>query len=449
MSHKKVLFDTQKARLFGVFAIFVGCVAALPSVTSASSLYLYGAGARSVGLAGAHEPVANNYLATWASPANLAHNQRVHFGLGAHLVSANFGIDQAGGHDRYPSVLPQDTVLGHIGVSSPVGGIFGGRLGLGIHLHIPMSGPTRIAARDHRTPQVAIFDSIENRLAVVMGAGYRITDWLSLGASFQLLAGLQGRADFSLSILDRRFTRRSLHIDLPSAISPIASVLLTPTDTTKISLGWRSAASVHFKLPVQVDVERVGLLHFEVEGIGLFTPHQVFVSASQVVGKWTLIAAATWAQWSALPPMAPRIDLEIDDAIITSADGNEQLIVVRNRPVAMAAKDIVVPRIAAEFAASDWISTRLGFRYRPTPLPKADGTANYLDAPAWTVAGGVSFVLRDDKLPDRAPLTIDAALGWTGLQRRTVTKRDPNDPVMATSVHGYNLRFALTLHHDF
>ena len=431
--------------------MFVGAwLSALgPAEGHASSLHLYGAGARSVGLAGAHEALAENYLATWASPANLGHNKRVHVGIGAHLVRARFAIDRTAGQERYPSVLPQDAVLGHIGVSSPIGGVFRDRLGIGIHLHIPMNGPTRIAARDHLTPQVAIYDAIENRLAVNMGLGGRVTDWLSVGASFQLLAALAGQADFSLSILDRRFNRRQLHIDLFSALSPNFSVLLTPSERTRVSLVWRSEASVHFKLPVQVDVEQVGKLHFEVEGVGLFTPNQAVLAVAQRWGAWTATAAVTWAQWSRLPPMAPRIDLVIDDAVLRSKDGDDRLIVVRNRPVAMAAKDIVSPRAAIEWQASELLTARAGVRYRPTALPKADGAANYLDAPAWTLATGLSVTLRDDKLPGRAPLRIDIGLGWTELQRRTVLKRDPADPVGATSIHGGNLRLAATLHHDF
>lgn len=444
-----------KPRVFGLFALVIGALVigaswfagATPAV--ASSLHLYGAGASAVGTAGSDDALANNYLATWTNPARLAFNKRVHFGLGTHLILPRFTVDQSGGHDLYPAVVPQGAILGHLGVSSPIGGVFGNRLGIGIHLHIPMGGPTRIAARDFRTPQVAIYDSIENRLAVVMGLGGRITDWLSIGASVQLLATLDGRADFSLSVLDRRFTKRSLHIDLLSELSPIASIQITPTDSTELSVIWRSAASVNFQLPVRVDIEKVGDLRFEIEGTGLFTPDQLVVAAAQTWGRWTVTGAATWARWSQLPPMAPRIDLDIDNSVFASDSGNDQLIVVRNRPVPMAAKDILVPRVGVQWQATEVVRARAGARYRPTPLPKADGTANYLDAPAITTALGVGFVLRDDQLPGRAPLTVDVGLGWTKLQRRTVTKRDPNDPVVATSIAGDNLRLAVTLHHDF
>ena len=420
-----------------------------PMTAPASSLHLYGAGALSVGMAGTHEAIAENYLATWANPANLALNKRVHFGIGSHMIQARFAVDRTGGEQQYPTVLPNNMVLAHLGVSSPIGGIFKNRLGIGIHLHIPTGAPTRIAARDHRTPQVAIYDSIENRLAINMGFGAKVFDWLSVGAAFQLLASLEGRADFSLSILDRRFNRRALHIDLFSSLSPIASILLQPTEDTRVTVTWRSAASVHFKLPVRVDIEQVGKLQFEVEGIGLYTPDQLVLAASQRLGQWTVTAAATWARWSQLPPMAPRIELRIDESVIASGSESNQLIVVRNRPVPMAAKDIIIPRFGAQWHASELVTARAGVRFRPTPLPKADGSANYLDAPAWTFATGISFVLRDDDLPERAPLTIDIGVGVTELQRRTVRKRAANEPVTATSLSGGNTRLALTLHHDF
>ncbi len=144
--------------------------------------------------------------------------------------------------------------------------------------------------------------------------------------------------------------------------------------------------------------------------------------------------------------MAPRIDLELNDSLLAT---DESLIVVRNRPIEMGAKDILVPRAGLQWRPRDFLALRLGVRYRPTPLPKADGSANYLDSPATTIAGGVGLVLLDDVHSDRSPLSIDIALAWTGIQRRSVHKIDPSDPVVATSVHGYNIRFAATLHHDF
>lgn len=416
----------------------------------ASTLHLYGAGARSISLAGSDDADARDYLATWANPANLGSTKGVHFGIGTHIIWHRFQIDRVAGESTYPTALPNGLGLGHIGVSSPIGGIFNNKLGIGIHLHIPMSGPTRIAARDHRTPQLAIYDSIENRLAVIFGFGARPLGWLSFGAGLQLLASLDGRADFALSILDRRFTQHSLHIDLFSAVSPIASIAIHPTDATRIAIIYRAESSVRFELPVVVDIEQVGTLRFRVQGEGLYTPDQVELAAShRFNAAWTAFFAATWARWSQLPPMAPKIDLDISDVLFAADGTDEKLIVVRNRPVPMGAKDIIVPRVGAQWRPNATVSARLGLRFRPTPLPKADGSANYLDAPAWTLATGLGFVLVDRDQKDRSPLAIDLALGWTQLQRRTVTKRDPNDPVVATSLHGHNVRFAATLHHDF
>ena len=416
----------------------------------ASTLHLYGAGARSIGLAGAHEAVAADYLATWANPANLAFNRGVHFGLGTHMLSDAFAIDRVAGATDWPSRYPGDLATGHLGVSSPIGGVFADRLGIGIHLHIPMSAPTRIASRDHRTPQVAIYDAITNRLVIAMALGGRVLPWLSVGAGFQLLAALDGRADFSLSVLDRRFTKRSLHIDLFSAISPLAGITIHPGDAFRFSLVWRSEAHVRYDLPVRVTVEQVGVLGFRVRGVGLYTPDQLVAAVSHRLGeRWLITAAATWARWSKLPAMAPTVDLEMVDE--QPADGRDaaELLVVRNRPIAMAAADIVEPRVGAECRLSDALVARAGVRWRPTALPQADGSANYLDSPALTVAAGVGWSLIDAQLPERSPLRIDLGLGLTRLSRRTVYKRDPLDPVVGTSLHGYNVRLALNLHHDF
>lgn len=425
-------------------------VALWPSISPASTLHLYGAGARGIGLAGTQEAIASDYLATWTNPANLGMAERIHFGLGATAVFDSFSIGRVAGTERWPSRLPGDLVVGHLGVSSPIGGIFNDRLGIGIHLHIPMSGPTTIGSRDHRLPQVAIYDSISNRLVIAMGAGARVLDWLSVGASFQLLATLEGDADFSLSVLDRRFTRRALHIDLFSALSPIVGLTLHPKGGFRLAVVFRGAAQVRYDLPVRVAVEQIGVLAFRVRGVGLYTPDQLVLAASQQLGKrWLVTAAATWARWSQLPPMAPRVDLDMADSEVGEDGERAQLIVVRNVPVAMAAADIIEPRVACEFAVLDTLTLRAGLRYRPTALPKADGDANYLDAPAFTIATGLSWTLHDDEIPGRSPLTFDFGFGWTQLAQRSVYKRDPLDPVIGTSLAGHNLRVSGTVQHQF
>ena len=427
----------------------LGCL--LPSAgLQASTLEVYGFGARAIGLAGAGEAVAEDYFATYTNPANLVLADRVHFGIGGHLIGNDFAIDRVAGQSRYPSILPDDLLTGHIGVSAPLGGWFARRLAIGVAMHIPLGSPTRITSYDYRTPQVVLYDSIGDRLVVVFGLGLRVFDWLSVGVSTQLLASLEGSGTFRLSALDHRFTSKALDIDLLSRLYPIAGLTLHPGDSFRLSLVWRGEAKVDYALPLEVFVEELGTVDFSVAGVGLYSPDTFIAAASWRFGERALITAgAGWARWAAMPPLAPKVHLDMAGEQISSADSPLQLLHVRSTQIDMAAKDIVVPRLGAEFQQVDWWRWRAGVRYRPTPFPKADGSANYLDSAATTMALGGTLVLRDEQEVARRPLQVDIALGWTRLARRTVDKRQPGDPVAGTSVHGGSWRLALTVHHDF
>lgn len=417
---------------------------------SASTLELYGFGARSIGLAGTSEAVTEDYFATYSNPANLALGKRVHFGLGGHLVGNRFSVDRLAGQDRYPTVLPADLLTGHLGVSAPLGGWLANRLAIGIAMHIPLGSPTQITSRDYRTPQVVLYDSIGDRLVVAFGVGARVLDWLSIGVSAQLLASLEGSANLHLSALEQRFTSKELDIDLLSRLYPIVGLTLHPGDDFRLSLVWRAEAKVDYRLPLEVFVEELGTLDFTIAGVGLYSPDSFVAASSWRFGERALLTvAATWARWSALPPLAP--ELNIDMAGEQLGEGGEQLrlLHVRSTQIAMGAKDIVVPRLGFELQQAPWWRWRAGLRYRPTPFPKADGSANYLDAAATTIACGGTLSLHDEQEIDRRPLQVDIALGWTRLSRRTVDKRDPADPVRGTSLYGGSWRLALTLHHDF
>ena len=428
--------------------LLAACLATASS--SASTMELYGFGARSIGLAGTSEAVAEDYFATYSNPANLALARRVHFGLGGHLVANSFAVDRVGGQERYPTELPADLVTGHLGVSAPLGGWLANRLAIGIAMHIPIGSPTQITSRDYRTPQVVLYDSIGDRLVVAFGVGARLLDWLSIGVSAQLLASLEGSAELHLSALEQRFTSKELDIDLLSRLYPIVGMTLHPGDNFRFALVWRAAAQVDYRLPLEVFVEELGALQFTIAGVGLYSPDSFVAASSWRFGDRALLtAAATWARWSRMPPLAP--DLAVDMGGEQLGPGGEQLrlLHVRSTQIAMAAKDIVVPRVGFELRQSPWWRWRAGLRYRPTPFPKADGSANYLDAAATTVAFGGTLALHDEEEIARRPLQVDIALGWTRLSRRTVDKRDPADPIGGTSLHGGSWRLALTLHHDF
>ena len=427
------------------------CVSAVvPATARATSLELYGFGARAIALAGAAEAVEDDYFAAFTNPANLAFAKHIHFGFGADAIWNRFDIQRVAGQSQYPNVLPADNYLAHIGISTPIGGIFRDKMALGIAIHVPLGGPTRLDAHDYRQPQLPLFDTLGDRLALVASLAYRPWPWLSIGAGVQVLTALTGRADIALSVLDHRITQKSMDVELSTKAYPIVGVTLQPRDDWRIAAVWRKSSQVSYAIPLAVDMQDVGHLNFKIQGVGLWLPDTFVFAAAHRMGPVNLTGGVAWLRFSQMPPLAPDVTVTIDDAALKQGAGQPDRIVdVHNLAVALGAKDILEPRLGAEWQILDAIVLRGGVQYRPTPFPRADGAANYLDAAATTIGLGAGAVLGEADAAVKRPLHIDLALAATVLSRRTVAKLDPGDPVQATSVSGAAWHLALTVHHDF
>jgi len=437
-----------RIRWAALAAILTASGSAAPA--GATTLELWGFGPRLIALANASEAAADDYFAAYANPANLALDRRLHFGYGGDVVIHRTSIDRRGGDARWPTRLPPDSILAHVGVSSPLPGWFHDKAAIGIAVHVPIAGPTRLDSLDHRIPQLPLYDSLGDRLALVVAAAARPVSWLAIGAGAQVLTALGGRADIGLSVLDQRVTYKALEVDLATVVVPMVGATVSPAPGVRIAAVWRAQSDVRYELPLHVAIERVGVLDFRVKGVGLWLPESIAVASSWRRAAWLATASLAWQRWSAMPPLAPDVTVRIDDRELAQPGSTiVELLYAHNVPVAMGAKDIAVPRVGVEWSASPTWTLRAGAQHRPTPLPKADGEANYLDAPATTVAVGAGFELGDPLGLAGKPLQVDLAVAWSGLARRTVVKRDGSDPVGATSLSGDAWHIAVAVHHDF
>ena len=443
-------------RLAGCWFVFSVAVVALwaatttPATAVASTLELYGFGPRAIGLAGAVEASSNGALTTWDNPALLGSLRHPQGGLIGTALLPAMQIAQARGHAQWPAALPGNALLGSLAVASPVGGIFAERVGVGLALHIPMNVPTSIASRDASQPQVPLYEGLASRLVVAIGVGWQVTDWLAVGATGQLLARLDGGGEFRLSALDRRFTDQRLNVDLISRVTATLGAVLTPHRRLRLATVWRDEASVRYRIPLTVSVAEVGDIRMDVAGVGLWSPMSLALSAQWTLApRWRLMASARWERWSTIPALAPAISLTIDDASLARQSGVPASVIARMQtlPVALAASDIVQPRVGIEGVLRPWLQLRGGLGFRPSPLPRATGSANYLDANSILAGVGASFSVPDPDRVDADALAIDIGLGWTHLLRRTAGKQDAADPVGAVSLEGDAFRVSIGLRH--
>ena len=439
------------ARRGWTIALAAMSLLALPRAVAASSAELYGFGPRAIGLCGAVEADGVGADVGWDNPALLGRLQSVHVGIGALSLRPFHAIEQLGGAATFPAVLPSAVNLGQIAVAAPLGGLFAQRVGVGVQLHIPVDGPSRVLARDPRTPQVPLYESLADRLLIAGAVGVRPLPWLSLGLQANLLAALVGNTNFALSLLRGEIVDQAISVDLRTRVTFGLSAHVEPSERLRLGLVWRQRSEVPFSIPLRADVEELGQLHFTVAGTGLWAPETLALAgAFDLDPRWRLLASMRWERWSALPALGPRVTLSADDAALAAQAGRDpqQLLALQSQPVPMAAADTVQLRAAAEWRGRRWLTLRGGLGLRPSPLPRANGTANYLDAPGMLLGLGASFAQARADQPTDDVWAVDIGVGWTHLWRRTALKRDVGDEVGGTSLTGEELRLSIGLRHS-
>ena len=220
-------------------AVLAAGLAAVAAPAGATTLEQWGFGPRALALGNAAEAATDDYYALHANPANLALASHIHLGLGTDLVANRFSVERLGGEDRWPTRLPKDNYLIHVGISTPLPGWLEGKAAMGVAFHIPLGGPTRLDSLDHRIPQLPLYDTLGDRLALLLGAAVRPAPWLALGASAQVLTSLSGGAEVGLSLLDKRVTYKTLQVELATEVFPILAATWLPSDDVRVALVWR------------------------------------------------------------------------------------------------------------------------------------------------------------------------------------------------------------------
>ncbi len=382
----------------------------------ASAWDLYGFGARGSALAGALAAGAEGGAAAYYNPAALLALPEPVLHLGVDWVLPALNIDQD--HPAAQGALtpnPVDMDLGlHVGLSVPLSGWFERRVALGLGVHHPADGGTRIEAFDPQRPQFFLYQSLPDKLLLAPAIAFEIAPWLLVGAGVQVLAFIDGEANAAVTLGGRRFTKTGLRVDILANKAPTAGVLLRPMDDLRVGLTYRHGLDFQYGLPLALEIEEVGTLSLVVEGVALYTPPQAEAGVAwQMSPRLLLLAAVTWAGWSHSPDPAAEVVVDLQGDKI----GRQELAHAESVPVDLGARDVLIPRIGAEWqASSDW-TLRGGLAFRPTPLPTPTGRTNYIDAPTLTTGLGASW------------RWIDLAAQASWMLPRRVDKTDPSDPV--------------------
>ena len=420
----------------------------LPTVTRASIFDTYGFGSRGAAMGNALTAGALDYHAAYYNPASLLARKHTHVGLGVTIIAPALRVERDLRGGAAETLLPDVNVGVHVGVSTSIGGVFKDRLAFGFALFVPMVRLTRAQSTDAAVPQFYMFENLPDKLLILAGLAGEPVPWLRLGLGIQVLANLNGTADFSVDLLSHRVTRRRLSVDLAAGVAATAGIVALPMKGLSIGLSYRQAIDLHYELPLTALIEGVGTLGFKISGTSLYTPHQLSFGVAWRM-PWvplTLVADLTWAMWSRAPSPSPTTRVALDTSDLNGS--TTPVFDTRAGPVPLAAQDIVIPRLGLEYQIGAF-DIRAGYAWRPTPLPTPVYRTNYIDSDVHAVSLGAAWTFRDPLQVHKKPLTLGLVFQALILRERRVLKADPTDTTGSYTAKGAIFHVGVDIQHDF
>lgn len=433
----------------------------VPIASNASVFEQFGAGPRSAALVGALSGSADGGEAAFHNPALLTHAPLAGawFGVAAtgHALSVQLarpvcegrylacrGQHQAGFSSR-AAQLPRDSQGFQLGWHYPLGGPLRGKAALGAGLSLPQGHIIRISGADPQTPKFLLYEGMPDRIAFLFAVAARLGQQVSLGVGVQVLAVLDAAIDLGLDPTNHRMSRAAIAIGLAPRARLTAGMAYKPLQTLTLGLSYRQRLSLEYKIPTTIDIGEPIKLDIALGHETLFTPDILHLGAGwKATSRLLLSAEASLAFWSQAPDPSPQVGLDVGGAAVQGLGLGKVLDVGTDTPpVQLALADTVSPGLAAEWRLAAPLQLRAGYRFRPSPAPRAEGPYNYLDNHAHAFGAGIGLRFGTLSTPLQAeldvqgvmaaeapaPLRIDLGGQWLWLPRRTVLKRDRNDPV--------------------
>ena len=427
------------------------------SVARAGSFDIFGATPRDIAMGGAMTGAVIGYSSLFYNPAALTLDKQHSLALDLHLSVPLLDIQREDPSATPSSVDPDP----HLGVSfgwvKPFGGIFDDRVAFGISVSLPLKRLLRVQGVDPAAPQWYLYQNLQDKLLIHLGAAGDVTDWLSIGAGLQILADLTGGARLDLDILAGTFDRRSVGVTLQPTITPFAGIHIRPPlgengGQLKIGLAYRGSSSLSFDLPVRVAEGDALSFEIDVAQTVLWTPHELALGIAYTLDDPALTIAVdlTYAMWSQAPDPSPRLSVDIGGRLIGAFGLDEALdLSVGAKPLQLGFVDTVTARVGAEWMPSGDLTLRAGYFFRPTPAPPATSSSAYLDNDAHVVSLGAGITFQNPLKEGRSAVELDFAFQATILPRRTVFRSAADNPGGDLSHGGVVLFTSLGVVHRF
>jgi len=395
--------------------------------------------------------VADDFSASLYNPAGLVDTGRMEISFGYFNADPDLETFWA---DQWWDI-DEDTVSGVvIGVVFAPFDVLGHKVVGGLGVHLPDKRVARSLILPYDQPRFLMYGGRNQRTVVYSANALEITPWLSVGAGFQLFLDTTGGPDFELiEDIDEnvgKFAEGSVSSTQKPHFFPFAGVLIKPFENVRVGFAFREQQDVTLDIPlvVKIDALTLGLFNrplLPASTIDLNTPATLFFSPRQFAfgASWTpfkgllLAADVTFQEWSGHRNPSP-------EGIGFYTGG---LALLLRQPPAFKLpqgnlKDIWMPSFGVEYCFLEFyhaqLFVRLGYRFRPSPVPEQQGQTAFLDSNTHIFSGGIGVTVRNvfDRIM-REPFSIDTHVQYFHLEQREYVK----DLLMAVSDRFGDIRF--------
>jgi long-chain fatty acid transport protein len=308
------------------------------------------------------------------NPAGLGFAQEPSVSLGFQYGDLNLEIN---GERRAVPTAPALTI--GFGLPLNLGGLMKDRLSLGLGFVLPQTSVLLARTPMPQTPHMPLLEYRAQTISIQGGLALRVTDWLSVGAGFIALSGLEG------NVVAEPNASGVLGAEVEDALiasyAPIFGGLIRGPIGLSVATVYRGESKADYSLPITADLgESFPLVIpvLELHGTAQYDPQQWTAEISWQHAPFTLSAAATFKRWSEFP--IPIHYPAVPDGWPTQPDPSFE--------------DVWLLRFGASFTHNISLGAvvfRGGYIFEPSPLPEDQDFHNYLDNDRHVLTTGVGF----------------------------------------------------------
>jgi len=394
-------------------------LAAAPA--GANPFELFGFTPRGLGLGGAMVGLADDLAGSFYNPAGMLGHTKSEFGLGFAYTGSSLHVNRAkpicadpptAGCSKAANADVESMPRFELGIIFPLGGLLKDRVVIGISGGHPVGSLIRVQTVDQSRPQFYMYQSKPQRFALNSGLGIKIIEGLSIGVGLEVIAQQIGSVKFEVDVASRRFVARDIKVDLNTVATPMAGILIEPTENLKIGFSFRKESQLYYAQPTDIDLGDIGKLTLDVAGIAQYWPHVISGGVSWrpafLGGKVLFTTQLDYMIWKNAPRDQVQVVITPSGPVLKGL-GLDTILGFGSADVPPGFANILIPRIGVEWAASSNVTVRAGAWARPAVTPDQGGVTNYLDNFTESLSAGATFKFIDPLKVFTDPVAFDIA----------------------------------------